>query len=134
MGSFRATFSVNDGREHRVLFASTELSRGEGPLGKPTTVVSGGKLRVRIEAEAGTDVIEAMVNNQHAPVSAKLTYYKTEDDSVMRETIGELGFITKYVETIDTTGQEQATLLFDMRFQVLQIGGAVLENPWTLNG
>ena len=134
MGSFKADVELNgSGRKYDVIYTSTKFYRKAGPKGKPTTIVQGGEVEFRIEAEAGTEVLEAMLVSQHKPMSIVLNYFQTEDEAIMRTTTGEFGYVTEYREHLDTQDGQQAQIYFKCRFQFLTVGGATLENPWQNN-
>lgn len=83
MGALRATVSVR-GREIDILFSHIEFSRKTDNKGRPVTSVIGGRLTFSIEATKDTEILEAMVNSQFKPVSGKIIFYKTDDNSIFR--------------------------------------------------
>lgn len=83
MGALRATVSIR-GREIDILFSHIEFSRKTDNKGRPVTSVIGGRLTFSIEATKDTEILEAMVNSQFKPVSGKIIFYKTDDNSIFR--------------------------------------------------
>lgn len=81
MGALRATVSIR-GREIDILFSHIEFSRKTDNKGRPVTSVIGGRLTFSIEATKDTEILEAMVNSQFKPVSGKIIFYKTDDNSI----------------------------------------------------
>lgn len=81
MGALRATVSIR-GREIDILFSHIEFSRKTDKKGRPVTSVIGGKLTFSIEATKDTEILESMVNSQFKPVSGKIIFYRTDDNSV----------------------------------------------------
>ncbi|MFK7787142.1 MAG: type VI secretion system tube protein TssD [Crocinitomicaceae bacterium] len=134
MSSFKAELELNgDGKPMDVIYTSTKFFRKAGPKGKPTTIVQGGEVEFRVEANQETRILEAMLVSQHKPISIALRYFQTEDEQIMRETTGEFGFITEYREHLDTQDGQQAQIYFKCRFQFLTVGGATLEQNWRNN-
>ena len=80
MGALRATVSIR-GREIDILFSHIEFSRKTDKKGRPVTSVIGGKLTFSIEATKDTEILESMVNSQFKPVSGKIIFYRTDDNS-----------------------------------------------------
>lgn len=72
------------GREIEILFSHLEFSRKTDNKGRPVTSVIGGRLTFSIESTKDTEILEAMINSQFKPVSGKITFYKTDDNSIFR--------------------------------------------------
>ena len=72
------------GREIEILFSHLEFSRKTDNKGRPVTSVIGGRLTFSIESTKDTEILEAMINSQFKPVSGKITFYKTDDNSILK--------------------------------------------------
>lgn len=83
MGALRATISTR-GREIDILFSQIEFNRKTDNKGRPVTSVMGGRVTFSIEATKDTEILESMVNSQFKPISGKIIFYKTDDNSEFR--------------------------------------------------
>ncbi|MDG1331770.1 MAG: type VI secretion system tube protein TssD [Crocinitomicaceae bacterium] len=134
MGSFKAKVSLNGSdKKYDVIYTSTKFFRKVGPKGKPTTRVQGGFIEFRVEAEAGVEILDAMITSEHKMISLQLDYIQTEDSSIMRTTTGEAGYITEYREMLDTTDDKQAQVYFGCHFTILNVGAVTHTNEWVMN-
>lgn len=134
MGSFKAKVSLNGSdKKYDVLYTSTKFFRKVDQKGKPTTRVQGGFVEIRVEAEAGVEILDAMVTSEHKMMSLQLDYIQTEDSSIMRTTTGEAGYITEYREMLDTTDDQQAQIYFKCHFTILNVGAVSHTNEWVMN-
>lgn len=133
MGAFKAYVSIDGGPQHDVMYTSTRFFRLTDQKGKPTTRIQGGEIEFRIEAEAGSEIAEKMVVNEHKMIGLQLDYIQTEDNQIMRSTIGENGYIIDYKEMLDVTDGQQAQIYFKCRFTTLTVGGATHVQEWKMN-
>lgn len=131
MSTFKARVSVNDGTQFDVLYTSIEFKRDYDQKGKPTTRTRGGRLSFRIEADEGTEVLESMIVNEHKEISLKLDYINTRDQSIMRSTIGEGGYVMEYKEMLDSTNGEHASIFFTCYFNTITVGNASYLQEWS---
>lgn len=132
MGSFRATLEIAD-KKLDVLFAKTSFTRLVTPKGKVATGVEGGKVEVRVEANAETTLAEIMLNSQFKPFDCKLIYFQAEDEAEMRVTEINNAYIVEYREVLDANNGDQMSIYVVFAGEELILGNATHRNRWHNN-
>ena len=121
MGALRATVSIR-GREIEILFSHIEFSRKTDKKGRPVT--SG------IEATKDTEILESMVNSQFKPVSGKIIFYRTDDNSVFRIIEFRCAYIVYYKEVFNVDKKRPLFTTITLSADNLIVGNAFLTNSW----
>lgn len=129
MGTFRATVEIR-GKEIEILCSHVEFSRKTDSKGRPVTAVIGGRVTFSIESTKDTDVLEAMVNSQFKPVSGKITYYTTDDNTVYRIIEFRCAYIVFYKEIYNVDKRRPLFTTITLSADILMVGNAFLTNNW----
>lgn len=127
--AFKARLNFS-GKEYDVLHCAYSLNRDVDAKGRPSSGVYGGTIDIEIESTEDTSVVEAMVNNQYKPLTGTLVIKKTEEDAKMKELHFEDGYIVKFAEGINVTGDHPMTLKFQISARRLKLGNADHANDW----
>ncbi|MGY0037464.1 type VI secretion system tube protein TssD [Pedobacter sp. NJ-S-72] len=106
------------------------LNRDVDAKGRPSSGVYGGTIDIELESTEDTSVVEAMVNNQYKPLTGTLLIKKSDEDAKMKEVHFEDGYIVKYSEGINITGDNPMTLKFQISARKLKLGNAEHTNDW----
>lgn len=129
MGAFRATVSMR-GREIEILFSHLEFSRKTDNKGRPVTSVIGGRLTFSVESTKDTEILEAMINSQFKPVSGKITFYKTDDNSIFRIIEFRCAYIVYFKEVFNVDKRRPMLITKTLSADILIVGNAFLTNSW----
>ena len=127
--AFKARLNFS-GRGYDVIHCSYSLNRDVDAKGKPSSGVYGGTIDIEVESTEDTSIVEAMVNNQYKPLTGTLLIKKSEEDAKLKEVYFEDGYIVKYSEGINTTGDNPMTLKFQISARKLKLGNAEHTNDW----
>ena len=127
--AFKARLNFS-GKDYDVLTCSYALNRDVDSKGRPSSGVYGGTIDIEIESTEDTSIIESMVNNQYKPIAGTLLIKKSEEDAKMKEVSFEDGYIVKYSEGLDITGETPMSLKFVTSARVLKLGSAQHVNDW----
>ncbi len=127
--SFRASLSLG-GKEFDVLYSDYAFSRDTDKKGKPASNVYGGRVTVEVESTEDTSVIEAMLNSQFKPITGKILYKKTEEDSKMKEVKLKNAYLVYYKETLDVNGDTPMKIRFTVSAEEIILGNASIDNRW----
>ena len=127
--AFKARLNFS-GKDYDVLTCSYALNRDVDSKGRPSSGVYGGTIDIEIESTEDTSIIESMVNNQYKPIAGTLLIKKSEEDSKMKELSFEDGYIVKYSEGINITGDNPMSLKFVISARKLKLGSAEHVNDW----
>ncbi|WDF53490.1 type VI secretion system tube protein TssD [Mucilaginibacter sp. KACC 22063] len=127
--AFKARLNFS-GKEYDVLNCSYALNRDVDSKGRPSSGVYGGTIDIEVESTEDTSIIEAMVNNQYKPVTGTLLIKKSEEDAKMKELSFEDGYIVKYSEGLDITGETPMSYKFTISARKLKLGNAEHVNDW----
>ncbi|WP_345949710.1 MULTISPECIES: type VI secretion system tube protein TssD [unclassified Mucilaginibacter] len=127
--AFKARLNFS-GREYDVLNCSYALNRDVDSKGRPASGVYGGTIDIEVESTEDTSVVEAMVNNQYKPIVGSLLIKKSEEDAKMKELTFEDGYIVKYAEGLNITGDTPMTYKFTISARKIKLGNAEHVNDW----
>lgn len=127
--AFKARLNFS-GKEYDVLNCSYSLNRDVDSKGRPSSGVYGGTVDIEIESTEDTSIIEAMVNSQFKPITGTLLIKKSEEDAKMKELDFTDGYIVKYTEGLNITGDTPMSLKFTISARQLTIGNAQHVNDW----
>jgi hypothetical protein len=127
--AFKARLNFS-GKDYDVLTCSYALNRDVDSKGRPSSGVYGGTIDIEIESTEDTSIIESMVNNQYKPIAGTLLIKKSDEDAKMKEVSFEDGYIVKYSEGLDITGETPMSLKFVISARVLKLGSAQHVNDW----
>jgi hypothetical protein len=127
--AFKARLNFS-GKDYDVLTCSYALNRDVDSKGRPSSGVYGGTIDVEIESTADTSIVEAMVNNQYKPLTGTLQIKKSDEDAKMKEVSFEDGYIVKYQEGLDITGESPMSLKFVISARKITLGNAEHVNDW----
>ena len=129
MSAFRATVSIR-GKEIEVILSQIEFSRKTDNKGRPVTSVVGGRVTFSIESTKDTDILESMINSQYKPISGKIIYYKTEDNSAFRTVEFHCAYIVYYREIFNLDKKRPLFTTITLSADSLIVGNAILSNRW----
>lgn len=129
MAALRATVRLH-GKEIDVISSYIEFNRKTDSKGRPVTDVMGGRVTVTIETNRETTILESMINGPNKPVSGKINYYSTIDNSAFRVVEFRYAYIVHYKEifNVDKKRQMYSTITFSA--DIIMIGDAFLSNKW----
>jgi len=127
--SFKASLSIDGGEEIRILHASYSFSRDVDSIGKPSSMLKGGTVNFQVEGTDDSAVYEWLID-QFQTKNGKITFYKRDSDSKMRELSFENAYVVQYSEHYDHIGENPFIISFTLSAEKLGIGGASHKNPW----
>ncbi len=127
--SFNADVSIDGGKPVRVLHASYALNRDVDSTGRPSSMIRGGTVQIEIESTEDTSLFAWMVD-QYTTKGGKITFYKRDSKTTMKELTWENGYIVTFSESIDSIGENPMTIHFVISAQKITVGDATHENPW----
>lgn len=127
--SFNATVSIDGGAEIRVLHASYALNRDVDSTGRPSSMIRGGTVQIEIESTEDASLFAWMID-QYTTKNGKITFFKRDSKTKMKELSWENGYIVTFSESIDSIGENPMTIHFVISAQKITVGDATHENPW----
>lgn len=113
----------------RILHASYSFSRDVDSIGKPSSMLRGGTVNFQVEGTDDSGVYEWLID-QFQTKNGKITFYKRDSDSKMRELSFENAYVVQYSEHYDHVGENPFVVSFTLSAEKLAIGGASHKNPW----
>ncbi len=129
--SFNATLSIDGGADVRVLHASYALNRDVDSTGRPSSMIRGGTVQIEVESTEDTSLFTWMVD-QYSTKNGKITFFKRDSKTKMKELSWENGYIVQFSESIDSIGENPMTIHFVISAQKITVGDATHENPWPM--
>jgi hypothetical protein len=129
--SFNAMLSIDGGAEVRVLHSSYALNRDVDSTGRPSSLVRGGTIQIEIESTEDASLFAWMVD-QYTTKNGKITFYKRDSKTRMKELSWENGYLVSMTEALDAMGENPMTIHFTVSAQKITVGDATHENPWPM--
>ncbi len=126
--AFKAKLKVG-GNEYNVLNCSYELHQETDATGRPSSVSRGGKIKVEVESTSDTTLSDWMFNNfEHRDGS--VVFMKRDSDATSKELKFTEGYMVKYHENFDSTGQNPMSETFTISAKTIGIGNGEHVNEW----
>ncbi len=126
--SFKAKLKVA-GKEHTVLHCSYDLNQEVDPTGRPSSVTRGGRIYITVESNGETSFFEWMTNNFERK-DGSIVFSKRDTDATLKEVNFKEGYLIKYKENFDSSGQNPLTETFTISAKELSSGGGEHVNEW----
>jgi len=126
--SFKAKLKVA-GKEHTVLHCSYDLNQEVDPTGRPSSVTRGGRIYLTVESNGETGFFEWMTNNFERK-DGSIVFIKRDTDATLKEVNFKEGYLIKYKENFDASGQNPLTETFTISAKELASGGGEHINEW----
>jgi hypothetical protein len=128
--AFKATLSL-DGKTFNVLSCHFGLHQNIDATGRPASDVRGGTVSVTIESTDDTTIYTWMTD-AHAFKDGKVTFYKRDQDSKMKELEFKQAACIDYSENFDANSSSPMSLSFTLSAKELSVGGNSHANPWPI--
>ncbi len=126
--SFKARLKVA-GKEYNVLHCSYDLTQEVDPTGRPSSVTRGGRVYLTVESNGETNFFEWMTNNFERK-DGTIVFSKRDTDATLKEVNFKEGYLIKYKESFDSSGQNPLTETFTISAKELSAGGGEHINEW----
>ena len=126
--SFKARLKVA-GKEHNILHCSYDLNQEVDATGRPSSVTRGGRIYLTVESSGETGFFEWMTNNFERK-DGSVVFVKRDTDATLKELKFEEGYLIKYKESFDATGQSPLTETFVISAKKISLGSGEHENEW----
>ncbi|KAA2243714.1 phage tail protein [Chitinophaga agrisoli] len=126
--SFKSEFEVA-GKKFVVKHCSYDLSQEVDATGRPSAITRGGRIRLTVESTGETDLFEWMVNNFERK-DGKITFYKRDSDSKLKEVNFKEGYLVKFEESFDSDNPNPMTITFTISARELTSGSGTHVNQW----
>ena len=126
--SFKAKLKVG-GNEYNVLSSSYELFQETDATGRPSSITRGGKIKVSIESTADTSLSDWMFNNFERR-DGSIVFLKRDTEATAKELSFTEGYMVKYHEKFDSTGNNPMSEEFVISARTIAMGNGEHENEW----
>jgi hypothetical protein len=128
--AFKATLSL-DGKTFNVLSCHFSLHQNIDATGRPASDVRGGTVSVTIESTDDTTIYTWMTD-PHSFKDGKVTFYKRDQDSKMKELEFKQAACIDYSENFDANSSSPMALSFTLSAKEISLGGNSHANPWPI--
>ena len=126
--AFKAKLKVG-GKEYNVLSCTYSLAQETDATGRPSSVTRGGKIYLDVESTAETSFFEWMTNNFERR-DGSIVFLKRDTDATSKELKFTEGYMVKYQEGFDSTGQNPMNESFVISAKSIGIGNGEHVNDW----
>lgn len=128
--AFKAKLEL-DGKTFNVLNCSFSFHQNVDPTGRPSSDVRGGMIHVSIESTEDTSLFE-FVTDPHGFKDGKITFFKRDQDSKMKELEFKQAACVEYSETFDAVSSTPMSTHFTISAREVHIGQGQHINPWAV--
>ncbi len=127
--AFKATFHV-DGKEFTVQSCHYGLHQNIDAQGQPQSTVRGGTISVTIE---GTDdnTIFNWMTDPHSFRSGKITFYKRDQNSKLKDLEFDGAACIDYAESYDANSNSPMMVSFTLTARKITMNGDEHQNEWS---
>ncbi|PKA97580.1 hypothetical protein B0O79_1246 [Flavobacteriaceae bacterium MAR_2009_75] len=126
--AFKAKLKVN-GEEYNVLNCSYELHQETDVTGRPSSITRGGRINCEIESTSDTAISDWMFNNFERR-DGSIVFLKRDTDATSKELKFTEGYLVKYREHFDSTGENPMSESFTISAKSIAIGNGEHVNEW----
>lgn len=126
--AFKATLSI-DGKTFTVLSCHYAFHQNIDPTGRPSSDVRGGTVSISIES-SDDSTIYTWMTDAHSFKDGKITFYKRDQDSKMKELEFKQAACIDYSESFDANSSSPMSTSFTLSAQELTLGGNSHANAW----
>ncbi|MCW5518545.1 phage tail protein [Aureitalea sp. L0-47] len=126
--SFKAKLNVG-GNEYNVLNCSYELHQETDATGRPSSITRGGKIKIVVESTADTSLSDWMFNNFERR-DGSIVFLKRDTEATSKELKFTEGYMVKYNEHFDSTGNNPMSESFVISAKTIGIGNGEHVNDW----
>jgi hypothetical protein len=128
--AFKATLSV-DGKTFNVLSCHYSFNQSVDATGRPSSDVRGGTASVTIESTDDNTIYNWMTD-PHGFKDGKITFFKRDQDSKMKELEFKQAACINYSEAFDANSSSPMSLAFTLSAKEIVLGGDSHKNPWPI--
>jgi len=126
--SFKAKLKVA-GKEVNVLHCSYDLHQEVDPTGRPSSVTRGGRVQLTVESNGETGFFEWMTNNFERK-DGSIVFVKRDTNATLKELKFKEGYLVKYKEIFDATGDNPLKESFVISAKEISMGSGEHINEW----
>jgi len=128
--SFKAIFKTT-GKEFRVLSSSYNIYRSVDEMGRPSSSTIGGEISISVESTGDNLFFEHICVGEMLK-EGKITFFKRNEESTMRELGFRNAFISSFTESFDHSGGSGAMVIsITLVAQVISMGNGEIVNEWS---
>jgi len=133
MATRTATINADGIKEREVLFVRYEFNQQTDVEGQPTGTTRGGKIHVRVKStdDGNTELTEWMVDTYMS--KGGTISFPNRQGGEMKHLSFKEGYVVDYAETYDSTNELLQYEEFTISAKEIEVGGARLNNRWTID-
>lgn len=124
----KAQFTL-DGKNYLVLSCHYAFNQSVDSTGRPSSDVRGGTVSVTIESTDDNAIFNWMIDS-HGFKDGKITFFKRDQDSKMKELEFKQASCINYSESFDANSNSPMSLSFTVSAKELSLAGDSHKNPW----
>ncbi|QWX84217.1 phage tail protein [Cellulophaga sp. HaHaR_3_176] len=126
--SFKGKLELG-GKEYNVLTSTYDLFQETDATGRPSSVTRGGRIKITVEATADTSLAEWMFNNFERR-DGSIKFLKRDNEATAKELKFTEGYMVKYSESFDHTGENPMSESFMISARSITMGSGEHVNDW----
>ena len=128
--AFKASLTV-DGKTYNVLSCHYSFNQNVDSTGRPSSDVRGGSVSVTVESTDDNTIYNWMTD-PHGFKDGKITFFKRDQDSKMKELEFKQAACINYSEAFDANSSSPMSLAFTLSAKEIVLGGDAHKNPWPI--
>jgi len=128
--AFKASLTV-DGKTYNVLACHYSFNQNVDTTGRPSSDVRGGTVSLTIESTDDNAIFNWMTD-PHGFKDGKVTFFKRDQDSKMKDLEFKQAACINYSEAFDANSSSPMSLAFTLSAKEIVLNGDSHKNPWPI--
>ncbi len=128
--AFKAQLELG-GKKYHVISCHYALHQNVDHTGRPSSGVRGGSVSITIESSDDNSIYEWMTD-EHSFKDGKITFFKRDQDSKMKELEFKQAACIDYTESFHAHSTGPMTIAFTISAKELHVGGNAHANNWPI--
>lgn len=126
----RAVLKFNGGSAQKVLRINYNVDRAVDVSGRVASDPSNAIIKVTIEANEKSDVLESLLNGKYKPTVGEVTFNKSHEEGKMITLNWENGYVVQHEVDFDAIDTNSMLVTFVISAERITYGSGVYEGIW----
>lgn len=126
----RAVLKFNGGEAQKVLKLNYNVDRAVDVSGRVASDPSNAIIRVTVEANDKSDILESLLNGKYKPTTGEVTFNKSHEEGTLITLDWENGYVIQHEVDFDAINANSMLISFVISAEKINYGGGAYEGIW----
>lgn len=128
--SYNAELKFNGGDAHKVLNVKYNVGRTVDPSGRVASDPSDALIKITIEANEKTDILESLLNGKYKPTKGSIDFHKSHEEGTQVTLTWENGYVIQHEVNFDAVNEKSMVISFMVSAEKINYGGSEYIGNW----